>query len=196
MKTLLRIDSSASGENSTSRKLLNEFVTNWLVKNPDGKVITRDVDANPLPHFTHETLSALFSPEDQRTAEQKAVVAIGDELIEELKQADVVAISAPIYNFSIPSTLKSYFDYIARAGETFKYTEQGPVGLLSNDAYVFTASGSFLEGTPHDHQMPYIKTFLSFLGMNLVESFTAGGQAMGDLGQEAFDKTKATIAAL
>ena len=196
MKTLLRIDSSASGQNSTSRLLLDEFVANWLQKNPSGKVIARDVDANPLPHYTHEVLGSLFTPEEQRSDAQKAIVAVGDTLIKELKSADVIAISAPIYNFSIPSTLKSYFDYISRAGETFKYTETGPVGLLSNEAYVFTSSGSFLEGTPYDHQMPYIKTFLSFLGINLVETFTAGGQAMGEAGQQALEKTKASISAL
>ena len=196
MKTLLKIDSSAAGGNSKSRQLADEFVTRWLAKNPEGKVITRDVDASPLPHFNSETLAALFTPEEQRTPEQQAIVAIGDALIDELESADVLAISAPIYNFSIPSTLKSYFDYIARAGRTFKYTETGPVGLLSHDAYAFTASGSFLAGTPYDHQAPYLQTFLAFLGINLVETFTAGGQAMGEVGEVAYQEAKAAIAAL
>ncbi|MGB5996270.1 MAG: FMN-dependent NADH-azoreductase [Marinomonas sp.] len=195
MTTLLRIDSSASGENSKSRQLADEFVEQWLAKNPNGTVVVRDVNANPLPHFTSETLGALFTPAEDRSPAQQAIVALGDELIEELEAADVIAISAPIYNFSIPSTLKAYFDYISRAGRTFKYTETGPVGLLSKDAYLFSASGSFLTGSPMDHQLPYLKTFLSFLGLTVKDSFVAGGQSMGEPGVEAFNKAKAEIAA-
>lgn len=195
MATLLRIDSSASGENSKSRQLANEFVEQWLAKNPNGKVVTRDVDANPLPHFTNETLSALFTQEENRSEKQQKIVAMGDTLIEELEAADVITVSAPMYNFGIPSTLKSYFDYIARAGRTFKYTETGPVGLLSKDAYVFVASGSFLAGTPADHQIPYLNTFLGFVGITVKEAFIAGGQAMGELGEEAFSKAKNNISA-
>ncbi len=195
MTTLLRIDSSAAGANSKSRQLTDAFVEKWLAKNPEGNVVTRDVDANPLPHFTGETLGALFTPEENRTTEQKAIVAIGDELIDELEAADLITVSAPMYNFSIPSTLKSYFDYVARAGRTFQYTETGPEGLLKKDAYVFTASGSFLAETPMDHQAPYINTFLGFLGLNVKETFTAGGQALGEPGEQAFDQAKQQIAA-
>jgi len=194
MPTLLRIDSSASGDNSKSRQLANEFVEKWLAKNPEGKVVSRDVTANPLPHFTRETLGALFTPEADRTPEQKAIVAIGDELIEELEAANIVIVSAPMYNFGIPSTLKAYFDYIARAGRTFKYTETGPVGLVNKDAYVFAASGSFLADTPADHQVPHIQTFLGFIGLNVKNTFVAGGQALGEPGEEAFSKAKAHIA--
>lgn len=194
MATLLRIDSSASGENSKSRQLANEFVEKWLAKNPDGKVVVRDVDANPLPHFTNTTLGAMFTPEENRTDEQKAIVAMADELIEEIEAADVVTVSAPVYNFGIPSTLKSYFDYIARAGRTFKYTETGPVGLLNKDAYIFVASGSFLAETPMDHQVPYLNTFLGFVGITVKDTFIAGGQAMGEPGEESFNQAKAKIA--
>jgi len=194
MATLLRIDSSASGDNSKSRQLANEFVEKWLQDNPGGKVVARDVDANPLPHFTNETLGALFTPEENRSDEQKAIVAIGDELIDEIESADLVTISAPMYNFGIPSTLKSYFDYIARAGRTFKYTETGPVGLLNKSAYVFVTSGSFLADSPMDHQIPYLNTFLGFVGIEVKNTFVAGGQAMGEVGVEAFDKAKAQVA--
>ncbi|WOD06129.1 FMN-dependent NADH-azoreductase [Marinomonas sp. GJ51-6] len=194
MATLLRIDSSASGDNSKSRQLANEFVEKWLQDNPGGKVVARDVDANPLPHFTNETLGALFTPEENRSDEQKAIVAIGDELIDEIESADLVTISAPMYNFGIPSTLKSYFDYIARAGRTFKYTETGSVGLLNKSAYVFVTSGSFLADSPMDHQIPYLNTFLGFVGIEVKNTFVAGGQAMGEVGVEAFDKAKAQVA--
>ncbi|ADZ89888.1 FMN-dependent NADH-azoreductase [Marinomonas mediterranea] len=195
MATLLRIDSSASGDASKSRQLTDNFVEQWLAKNPEGQVVTRDVNANPLPHFTSETLGALFTAEEDRTDEQKAIVSIGDELIEEIENADVVAVSAPMYNFGIPSTLKSYFDYIARAGRTFQYTENGPKGLLDKDAYIFAASGSFLADSPVDHQVPHIQTFLGFVGLNVKETFIAGGQAMGEAGEEAFAKAKEQIAA-
>ncbi|MBJ7537819.1 FMN-dependent NADH-azoreductase [Marinomonas transparens] len=195
MTTLLRVDSSASGENSKSRQLVDTFVEAWLAKNPGGTVVVRDVNENPLPHFTSETLGAMFTPEEARSDSQKAIVAIGDELISELEAADVIAVSAPMYNFGIPSTLKAYFDYIARAGRTFKYTETGPVGLINKDAYLFTASGSFLAETPMDHQVPYLGTFLGFLGMTVKETFIAGGQAMGEAGEEAFNQAKEDIAA-
>lgn len=193
MTTLLRIDSSASGEHSKSRQLANEFVAKWLVDNPEGKVVLRDVNANPLPHFTSETLGALFTPEENRTDAQKAIVAIGDELIDEIEAADVITVSAPMYNFGIPSTLKSYFDYIARAGRTFQYTETGPVGLLKKDAYLCIASGSFLAETPMDHQVPYLKTFLGFVGITVKDTFIAGGQAMGEPGEASFEQAKAKI---
>lgn len=195
MATLLRVDSSAAGENSKSRQLTDTFVAQWLAKNPDGKVVVRDVDANPLPHLTSETLGALFTPEADRTEDQKAIVALGDELIEELEAADVVAISAPMYNFTVPSTLKSYFDYVARAGRTFKYTETGAVGLVNKDAYVFTASGGFVENTPMDHQISYVQLFLNFIGLNIKETFVAGGQALGEDGEKAFTVAKEKIAA-
>ncbi|MEO9656099.1 FMN-dependent NADH-azoreductase [Marinomonas sp.] len=195
MATLLRIDSSAAGEQSKSRQLADVFISKWLADNLNGKVLKRDVNAQPLPHFTSQTLAALFTSEEERSAEQQAIVAVGEELIEELEKVDVLVISAPIYNFSIPSTLKAYFDHISRAGRTFKYTETGPVGLLDKDAYVFTASGSFLEGTPVDHQLPYIKTFLNFLGIKVQNVATAGGQSMGEPGTEAFNKAKDQISA-
>lgn len=194
MATLLRIDSSASGNNSKSRQLANEFVEKWLQDNPNGKVISRDVDTNPLPHFTNETLSALFTAEESRSVEQNAIVAMADALIDEIESADLVTISAPMYNFGIPSTLKTYFDYIARAGRTFKYTENGPVGLLNKKALVFVASGSFMEGSPLDHQLPYLNTFLGFVGIEVKQTFVAGGQAMGEAGEEAFEKVKTQIA--
>ncbi|MBD5771087.1 FMN-dependent NADH-azoreductase [Marinomonas colpomeniae] len=195
MATLLRIDSSASGENSKSRQLANEFVEKWIAKNPNGQVVSRDVDANPLPHFTNETLGALFTPEENRSKAQKEIFAIGDELIDEIEAADVITVSAPMYNFGIPSTLKSYFDYIARAGRTFKYTETGPVGLLKKDAYVFASSGSFLAETPMDHQVPHIQTFLSFVGIFVKGTFIAGGQAMGEAGDTSFNEAKAKVSA-
>lgn len=194
MSTLLRIDSSAAGDNSKSRQLANEFVEKWLAKNPEGKVVSRDVTSNPLPHFTGETLDALFTPEADRNAAQQAIVAIGDELIEELEAADLVIVSAPMYNFGIPSTLKSYFDYIARAGRTFQYTETGPVGLVNKDAYVFAASGSFSAGSSMDHQVPHIQTFLGFIGLNVKDTFIAGGQALGEPGEASFNTAKANIA--
>lgn len=196
MTTLLRIDSSASGEHSKSRQLTNDFVANWQAKHPQGKVVIRDVNALPLPHFTSETLGALFTPAEERTTEQQAIVAIGDELIDEIEAADLICLSAPVYNFGIPSTLKAYFDHIARAGRTFQYTETGPVGLLNKEAYLFIASGSFLAGTPMDHQLPYLNTFLNFVGIDVKATFTAGGQAMGEAGEVAFNQAKAEIATL
>ncbi len=181
MKTLLQITSSIYADAGQSTGLAKRYVSTWLEANPDGKVIVRDLAKDPVPHIDAARFGAFISKPEERTAEQQEVVDYSDALIDELRQADVVALGLPMYNFAIPSTLKAYFDHIARAGVTFQYTDKGAVGLLKNkEVVVFAARGGAYVGTPLDTQTAYVIDFLAFLGMDTIEFVYAEGLAMGD----------------
>lgn len=186
MKTLLQLNASLFSDNGQSSRLSNEFVAAWRDAHPDGKAIVRDLGADPVPHLDGRRFGAFLADSGERTAEQQAVVDFSDALIEELRSADVIALGLPMYNFGIPSTLKAYFDHIARAGVTFRYTENGPVGLLTGKkVYVFAARGGMYAGTPMETQTAYIRQFLGFLGMSDVEFVYAEGLAMGEESKQA-----------
>jgi FMN-dependent NADH-azoreductase len=139
-----------------------------------------------LPHLNAERFGAFITKPEERSAAQRAVVAYSDILINELKQADVIVLGLPMYNFGVPSQLKAYFDHIARVGATFKYTEKGPVGLLTRKkAYVFAARGGVYAGTPMDTQTSYVRDFLRFIGITEVEFVYAEGLAISPERREA-----------
>jgi FMN-dependent NADH-azoreductase len=142
-------------------------------------VIKRDLAGEPVPHLTAERFGAFITKPEERSAAQQAVAAYSDALIDELKRADVIVLGLPMYNFGLPSMLKAYFDHIARAGVTFRYTEKGPVGLLTGKkAYIFAARGGLYQGTPLDTQTGYVRDFLRFLGIADVEFVYAEGLAI------------------
>ena len=178
-KTILQINSSARS-NGNANALADQFVGEWLTTHAQDKLIKRDVGANPLPHLTEELIGAFFTPAEQRTTEQAELVQRSDQLIAELQAADVLVLGVPMYNFGIPSTLKSYFDHIARAGVTFRYTANGPEGLVKGKkAYVLAARGGLYQGTPKDSQTTYLRDFLAFIGIDEVEFVYAEGLNMG-----------------
>jgi FMN-dependent NADH-azoreductase len=177
MKTILHLNSSIYGDGGQSSRLAKEFVAQF----PTKRVITRDLGRNPLPHLDAERFGAFLAKSEARTPAQRAVVNESDALIAELKQADVLVLGLPMYNFGVPSQLKAYFDHIARAGVTFKYTEKGPVGLLGGKkAYVLAARGGLYQGTPRDTQTAYVREFLGFLGITDVEFVYAEGLAISE----------------
>jgi FMN-dependent NADH-azoreductase len=181
MKTLLQLNASLFSGNGQSSRLSNEFVAAWSAANPDGKLVVRDLAADPVPHLDGQRFGAFLAKPEERTAQQQAVVDFSDALIEEIRNADVIALGLPMYNFGIPSTLKAYFDHIARSGVTFRYTEKGPVGLLTGKkVYVFAARGGIYQGTPMDTQTGYVRDFLRFIGLSDVEFVYAEGLAMGE----------------
>ncbi|HET6565973.1 MAG TPA: NAD(P)H-dependent oxidoreductase [Xanthomonadales bacterium] len=181
MKTLLQINASLFSDDGQSSVLAGQFATQWLRANPDGEIVVRDLAANPVPHLTAERFQAFLAPTADRNAEQAALVAESDALIEELRRADVVVIGLPMYNFGIPSTLKAWIDHVARAGQTFKYTESGPVGLLKDKpVYLFASRGGLYHGTPRDTQSAYMTHFLNFIGLRNIEFVYAEGLALGD----------------
>lgn len=181
MSTLLQINSSVFSTGGQSSQLADHYVAIWKKANPTGKVVIRDLGANPIPHLGGETVGAYFTPADQRSEAQKAAIALSDELVAELQAADTVVIGAPMYNFNIPSVLKAWFDHIARAGLTFKYGEAGPVGLLTGKkVVVFSTRGGLYAGTSSDVETPFVRQFLGFLGMTDVSFVYAEGLAYGD----------------
>jgi FMN-dependent NADH-azoreductase len=180
MKTLLQINASLAGAEGQSSKLADHFVADWLAKHPGGHVVKRDLALDPVPHLTAQRFQAFLANPESRTEEQKLVSDYSDALIAELRQADVVVLAVPMYNFSVPSTLRAYFDHIARAGVTFRYTETGPEGLLKGKkAYLFITRGG-IYADAKDTQTPYLKQFLGFIGISDVEVVSAQGLGYGD----------------
>ncbi|MFA5018477.1 MAG: NAD(P)H-dependent oxidoreductase [Methylobacter sp.] len=186
MTTLLQLNSSIFSSGGQSTQLADQFVTAWQANKPDAQVIVRDLAHDAIPHLDAQRVLAFFAQPETRTPEQQAYVAESDALIEEIKQAQIIVIGLPMYNFGIPSTLKAYFDQIARAGVTFRYTENGPEGLLTGKkVYVFAARGGIYAGTPLDSQTNYVRDFLGFLGMDNTEFVYAEGLNMGETAKEA-----------
>jgi len=187
MTTLLQINASINNGNGQSSQLAKQFVAAFQKRNPEARLVVRDVAAaEPVPHLDAERFGAFITQADQRSSAQQAVVAYSDTLINELKQADLIVLGLPMYNFGVPSQLKAYFDHIARAGVTFKYTDKGPVGLLTGKkVVVFAARGGVYAGTPMDTQTSYVRDFLRFIGMTEVEFIYAEGLALGPQSREA-----------
>src|ERR1700734_1498011 len=199
MTTLLQINASINTGNGQSSQLANQFVAAFRTRHPEAKIVVRDVAAaESVPHLNAERFGAFITTPEKRNDAQHAVVAYSDALIEELKQADVIGVGLPMYNFGVPSQLKAYFDHIARAGVTFKYTEKGPVGQLTGKkVYVFATRGGLYAGTSLDTQTGYVRDFLAFLGMNDMQFVYAEGLAVSPESREAgLAKAAAEIASL
>jgi FMN-dependent NADH-azoreductase len=176
---ILQITSSVRGKDSESTRVTNLIVNKLVSSNPDTKVVHRDFGAQPHPQLDGAAVGALFTPADQRSAEQSARVALDDALILEAQAADVIVIGAPMYNFGMPVQLKNWFDAIARSGVTFRYTETGPEGLLKNKkVYVATARGGVYP-VEADPQVPHIRMLLNFLGLTDHTFIYSSGLNMG-----------------
>ncbi len=177
---ILQINSSARSSGSESTRLADALVAKIRAANPQAQVQRRDLASDPHPVLDEAALGALFTPADQRSAEQAARVALDDALIAQVQAADVIVIGAPTYNFGITTQLKSWFDAIARAGVTFKYTATGPVGLLNGKkVYVALSRGGLHRDAPTDTQLAHIKMFLNFVGLSDVQYVFAEGMGMG-----------------
>ena len=171
---LLLVTSSLFGEASQTRQIAREFVATWQRGNPGTRVVERDLTPETMPHLTQATLGAVMTPVDKRTPEQAALAGFADALIAEVEAADTIVLAAPMYNFTIPTTLKAWLDHIARAGRTFRYTATGPVGLLKDKkVVVVTGRGGVYSGESParalDFQEPYLRAILGFVGITDVE---------------------------
>lgn len=188
--TVLHIDSSARQSGSTSRVLTAQVVERLNAET----VIRRDL-STPLPLLDEAWIGANFTPADQRSDEQKATLALSDSLIDEVKEADTVVIGVPIYNFTIPTTLKAWIDLVARVGVTFQYTETGPEGLLKGKrAILAVASGGTEAGSDIDYASRYLRHMLGFIGITDIEIVAADQQAIDAEG--SVQKAKDAIAQL
>lgn len=167
MTKILAIDSSVSGAGSVSRLLVEETVKHLSVQAPAATVTYRDLGAAPVPHLTTDTLAGVRGTPS--TDQELAARALSDELIEELRSVDTIVIGAPMYNFSVPTSLRAWFDYVLRAGETFRYSEAGPEGLLPGKRAIVIESrgGLYSEGPAQvlDFQEPYVRQLLGFMGV-------------------------------
>jgi len=184
--TLLQLNASIFSGNGQSTRLADEYVARIRDVDPETELVVRDFAREPVPHLTAETFGAFLARPEDRTLEQQRAVAYSDALIEEIKRADLIVIGLPMYNFGVPSALKAYFDHIARAGITFRYSEKGPVGLLTGKkAIVFATRGGLYAGTPRDSQTTYVRDFLAFLGIHDVQFVYAEGLAISEAGKQA-----------
>ncbi len=192
---ILQIHSSARVEGSFSAKLAHQLVARLQAQQDNTQLVFRDLAKQPHPMLDEAALQALFTPAAQRNTEQAARVALDDALIAELQASDVIVIAAPMYNFGITSLLKNWIDAVARAGVTFRYTANGPEGLVTGKkVYVVLTRGGVYENTPLDTQQAYLKSFFAFLGMSDVEFLFAEGLAMGEAAaQQALAKVEQQI---
>ncbi|MDU9397500.1 FMN-dependent NADH-azoreductase [Pseudomonas sp. zfem003] len=185
MSRVLIVESSARQQGSISRQLTAEFIAQWKAAHPADEVVVRDLAQESVPHLDSDLLGGWMKPADQQNGAERAALARSNRLTEELLAADVLVLAAPMYNFGIPSTLKAWLDHVLRAGVTFKYTETGPQGLLSGKrAFVLTARGGVYAGGPLDHQEPYLRQALAFIGIHDVTFIHAEGLNMGAEFQE------------
>lgn len=192
MSKILNVISSPRGAASNSIKLANAIIDRLKEQDPAAAVYTKDLTKVPFPHLEEAHLNAFFTPIEQHTDENKAAIRHSNEAIQEIMDADVLVIGAPMYNFGISSVLKSWFDHVGRAGITFKYTSEGPVGLLTGKkAYIAVTTGGVYssgDAAAYDFVTPYIKAFLAFIGITDVTVVRAEGFAVQELQATALDK--------
>lgn len=179
MTNILHITTSIRGNESVSNQIGNALVSSLGAQ---GSAVTlRDLSANDIPYVSAERFTANGTPPADRTPEQAELAAIADTLIEELQAADTIVISSPVYNFGVPAVLKAWADLVARAGTTFKYTENGPVGLLEGKkVYVTVATGGTPIGSEIDFMSSWLTHFLGFIGLTDVEVIAADGMMSAD----------------
>ncbi len=187
---ILKIDSSPRVAASLSRELSDLFISKWKSNWPKDIITTRDLTTHPVDHINVETITGFYTPTDQLTRELKNAIAMSNEIIAEAKRADVIIVSSPMYNFSVPSVLKAYIDQLIRANETFRVTDVGELeGLFhGKKVFILTVSGVVYKGTDHadqDHLGPYLKTVFKFLNCD-VEILSVEGT---NTDPEVFQKT-------
>ena len=192
MNNILHIDASGRGKPSISRQLSNEIVQK--ISSDQTNVTYRDVSQG-LSFVDETMIGAYYTHKAERSDEQHQAIALSDTIVGELMEADTVVIGMPIYNFSMPAGFKTWSDLAARVGETFTYTENGPVGLLKGKrAYVAVASGGTKVGSEIDFLTPWLRHFLSFIGIDDVEIVQA--EAINRNGDKAVEEARASIASI
>ncbi|EJC79001.1 acyl carrier protein phosphodiesterase [Rhizobium leguminosarum bv. trifolii WSM2297] len=197
MSSILLLTSSPRAE-SLSTPIAVELAEKLKNQNPGSVLVRRDLAATPLPHIDDLFTGAIRKPAEARTAEEVAAVKTSDELVAELFAADTIVISTGLINFNIYSSLKTWIDNVARAGVTFKYTESGPVGLLTGKKVyvVLTSGGVYSQGpaAPLNHAVPYLKSVLGFLGISDIETIYVEGLAFGpEAAEKAIDAAKSRV---
>jgi len=191
MKNILHVISSFNEGESYSIKLGSRIIERIKDVYPDSRVQVRNLAEGQFQHLKKEAVQAFYTPAESRTPRQKELLQISDEVIQEIFDADILVIGAPLYNFGISSLLKSWIDHIARAGVTFRYTGNGPEGMVNNKkVYIAMSSGGIYSSGPtqaYDFVSPYLRTILGFLGMTDVEVVRAEGTALNTTKADAVE---------
>jgi FMN-dependent NADH-azoreductase len=191
MTNILAISTSPRGAQSYSNRVADRVLEELRSTHPDARITMRDLASHPLPHIDQDFVAATRSPDGAQSNAQKAILVTSDALVDELLRADIVVIAAGMINFTIPSTLKTWIDYVARAGRTFSYSEAGPKGLATGKHVILVAAtgGVYSDKRALDFQVPYLKHVLGFLGMTDIEVVDVEGTGYGP---EAAEKAVAT----
>ncbi|GAB5499753.1 MAG: FMN-dependent NADH-azoreductase [Pseudohongiellaceae bacterium] len=181
MTHALRLTTSILGEHSVSTHLLDKLEAQLRAQGEDLTVTHRDFSVEPVPHFDSDWLGAVMTPESDRSEGQQRKADFSDRLISELRDADVLLIGLPMYNFTVPSMLKAWNDHVARAGNTFEYTAAGPQGLLADKpVFLVSTMGGIHQAGESDFLRPYMKQFLGLLGITDIRFITASGLNLGE----------------
>ncbi|MCY1220302.1 FMN-dependent NADH-azoreductase [compost metagenome] len=192
MKKILHIISSPRGDASMSIKLGNAIIEKLQAAYPDSQVKEHDLLKDRFPHLDEMHIASFFTPEENRSAQNKEAIRPSDEAIQEITDADIIVIGTPLFNFGIPSSLKAWIDHIARAGVTFKYDENGPEGLVKDKkVYVAMASGGIYSDGPmasYDFAVPYLRSALGFLGMTDITVYRVEGTMIPTIQDTALEK--------
>ena len=201
MSRILFVTSSPRGAASLSTKVATALVDRLQAQSPGGAVVRRDLAAQPLPHIGEDFLAAQALPAEARSPAQQAALALSDTLVQEVFAADTIVIASAMINFGLASTLKSWFDYLLRAGATFRYDETGVHGLITGKkVYLVQARGGvYSDGPskPFDFQEPYLKHLFSFVGVTDIETIAVEGVAYGpDVAEKAVAGALARVSAL
>ncbi len=184
MTTLLRIDSSPLPGRSVSRELTDAFVAEWLSTNPAATVLTRDLNAIAIPPIDAAWVAAVYAPENERSPEQGAVLALSDSFLSDLEQADEYVFGVPMHNFGVPSVLKLWIDQVTRVGKTFSYADGAPKGLLVGKKATFIIATGGPEMAAYDFVGPYLRALFGFLGVTDATFITAHGTMALNYGQD------------
>jgi FMN-dependent NADH-azoreductase len=197
MKKIIHITSSTKGANSFSTRLGKAIIEKLLVQHPGSSVTTRDLIANPAPYISVEEVAAFYTPEDQHTPEMLQSAAYSKAAVAELLESDILVISAPLINLSIPAQLKSWLDHITRSGQTFRYSEAGPEGLVKGKKVFLALSGGavYTEGPmkEYDYMTPFLKGMLGFLGMTDSTAYWADGTSIPGLSETTLERAIQSI---
>lgn len=194
MANILNIKTSITGENSVSNQLSQAVIHQLLEKNPESKVVIRDLALEPIPHLEIHHFNASRLTDEERSEEQKEASKHSDQSLKEIQEADIIVIGVPFYNFTFPSTLKSWIDSISVAGKTFSYADGTPKGLLENKKiYLNVAAGGVYDNGLIENMEHYLRTLFGFIGITDVEVFISQGTMVPQLKEENFSKAVAKI---
>lgn len=201
MASLLKIDVSPRGDHSVSRKLGKQFVEHFQQAHPGATIVTRDLATTQIPFVDLPWIGAAYTPEESRSPEHKAALKLGDEFIAEIKAADHILLTTPMYNFAVPAALKAWIDHVVRVGVTFKTTPEGAyVGLIEGGkkvTVIIASAGAYHPGSPaesYNAEKPYLKQVLGFIGLTEVSFIDAGGTYVLNSGKTSVDEFIAPLA--